>query len=372
MIWLTKRPLLLLLIPALVVLLVFPTQAVAAQSSTLTIQGDNSLFNYSFDFCHYIGLGSCNVGIAADEAYSEQVQVSTSIDHSVLQPGNSVTLTTNTYPQGGTATIRLTFTLGSKSYSYSWSLATPGVGSQALDSASIPLSVFLSPLGISSILPIPGSFTMSFNYNSLLYDTVSAVGFSSAGTYQWSVPGAEAQTLSFDGTHDTSSLGLGALFDNQAWQISFDLTNLPLINQVHLYALTVNSQQYGSNIPSGIDYYHVTMEQPVGGSLSSEFGSAWYIAGYQLSLNAVAANSYSFQSWSTNGQTTSNSPSYSFAVYGPTDVTANFAKVTAATGAQGAIQGVTDFLGSTSGIVFLLVLIAIIAGVAVWRSRKSP
>lgn len=364
--------------PALVgSLLLFTLIAVApgaiAQdtSSTLTIQGDNTLFSYTFDFCHYIGLGSCNVGVALDEAYTEQVQLTTTIDHSVLEPGTVTTITADASPQQGTATIRFTFTLGSKSYPASYSISTPGVGSATLASVSIPLKVILAPLGISSILPIPGSFTTSFVYDSALFDTLSSNDFSGGGQLQWASSGSVIQSLSFEGTQPTSTVGLGSMTDSQDWQLSFDLTNLPLVNQVHLYSQTVTSEQFGSNSPSSVTFYHVMVEQPTEGSIATTYGSAWYVSGYQVSLSATPANSYTFQSWSANGQTVATSPTYSFAVAGPTDVSANFARASAATGAQGVVQDATDFLGSSPGIALLLIVIALIAVVAIWLSRKQ-
>ncbi|MDG6941473.1 MAG: hypothetical protein JRN34_00910 [Nitrososphaerota archaeon] len=355
-------------------LLLLPITTITAQSanSNLIIQGDDPLFNYTFDFCHYIGLGSCNVGVSLDEAYTEQVQLTTTVDHTVLEPGTTATLTADANPQQGSATIRFTFTLGSKSYSASTSISTPGVGAATLGSFSIPLSVILAPLGISSILPIPGDFATSFVYNSILYDAVSSNDFTGGGQLQWASAGSVVQSLSFDGTHPTSTLGLGSMADSQDWQLSFDLTNLPLVNQVHLYSQTITSEQFGSNSPTPVTFYHVIVEQPSEGSIATTYGSAWYISGYQLSLSATPTNSYTFQSWSANGQTVSTSPTYAFTVAGPTDVTANFAKLSAVAGVQGIIQSATDFLGSVQGIVFLLVVIAIIAGVAVRLSRKSP
>lgn len=274
-------------------------------------------------------------------------------------------MTDDITPEGGTATFRFTFTLGSNSYPLSYSVNTPAIGPGTLNSISIPLKVILSGVGFTSLLPIPGNFVISAGVDSAFQGTTASVGFSGSQHLSWSTAGPASETLSLVGSQDSSSLGLASILDTQQWQVSFDLANLPLVGQVHLYTATIASQQFSSNSAPKVNFYHVVLEQPSDGTIEAQYNSAWYEAGYQLTVSALPTQSYAFQSWSSGGRTLSTSQNYTYSVEGPATLTANFAQASA----QGP-QGFIAAFNSPWGIAAILAVFVCIIGFGIWRSRR--
>jgi hypothetical protein len=297
----------------------------ATTNLALRIQGDASLYSTeTLDLCKAVHLGSCPGSLSVDESFAQDVSVTLSTPSEVLSAGQMVGAMITPNPSSPSASLEFVFNYDGRSYSLPYQLSGfPTIGSSTLAAIPIPVGALTTALGLP---PLPITLTFSSTVISNLAGTLDGNGFTNTQALSWTSASSERGTLDFIGGVDTASLNLDSFMSVQDWGIGLSagatgLYSIPLLNT------TTATVDFKSNDPTAYTWYEVSMEQANGGSVTPASGNAWYLAGYQLQVQATPDSNHNFENWLLNGQFASGSDSYVYQVQAPATIEAQFSPI---------------------------------------------
>lgn len=260
-----------------VLLLSTPTGPVEAQSNStnlsLTIQGQPSMYSTpALDLCGLVHLGSCAIDFNVAENFHQSVPISFVTDRTVLQTGDSVTVTANPGPATPSAALDFTLTFSGHSYTYSYQLSSlPTVGSSTLLSIPIPVGAVTTALGLP---PLPITLNFNLLVSSDLTGSLSGSGFSGTSSLSWSSISSQQSSMTFLGGVDVATLNFDSFKAIQNWRIALS-AGVPLVGSVQLFNTTVSNLNIPSNDPQVFTWNHLAIDT----QYSTGYGSGWYLTG---------------------------------------------------------------------------------------------
>ena len=355
----------------LLFVLAIPVGPSEAQSNStnlsLAIQGEPTMYTtQTLDLCGLVHSGSCPVSFAVDENFKQSVSITFVTSSSVLHLGDTIVVTASPNPATPSAVLDFVFSYNGHSYTYPYQVsAFPTIGSSTLLTVPIPVGALTAALGLP---PLP----ITLNFNSIvtsdLAGTLSGNGFAGSQSLSWSSVSSEQASLAFSGGVDTALLNLGSFVALQNWGIALS-AGISGVVSVPLFNTTVTNLEIQSTDPQVYTWYHVSIAESSGGSVSPATGDGWYMAGYQLQLRAIPNSGFDFGGWLVNGQMTSTSQSYSYAVQSPTALQAQFTTLTTTSGSSPPPSN-TQGIGLSVGELLIpasVVVAAVIIALAIRR-----
>ncbi len=305
-------------------ILLVPMQGAHASQATslpFSISGRQSIFaTPALDICSAVHWGSCPLYLTVYENLAQQVTVSSSVDSSMLEPGQIATLSLTPVPSAPTDYLDFVFTAGGSSYTYNYQVTSlPAIGSTSALDIPIPIGTIMVALGLPSI---PGLY---FNVNSQVGTNLAAIaqgtGFAQSASYSWTSSSEQSNTFQFSGGVATASLGF-YLKSGHDWQTSLSV-GVPILGSVTLYTAPESLAQFSSSSQTAFVWYQVSAES----QYSAITGTGWYLSGgsAQVSVqNSPVSTSQGTQEVFTGwqGQYEGAQQSISFMVTAPITETA--------------------------------------------------
>lgn len=363
-------------LPLLLIVFTILTNLVFAYSQTSSSSDSFGtsfpITNTSFDICHIISNSSCNISVGLKEIFSQTIRQSiTTLNSSVLTPGETVYLSTNitTPPQQSSAYLQLTLMFQNKSWNYNTSESTLTLGENRLKSFGLPLlpasdSLDIidglslsenSPSIISDIIDffteiscdllgcnpaavsasatdtinkVINTTTISGNINTqvIVYERVYGNGFEQSRNLTWESVHTNLTNFTFLGNSNTETLEfVPTLKQLVTVSLSLDIENnqiIPLDQSGSIKNFSKQAQTFN------ISWYKINIIVDQGGTVNQNNSTNWYQGEYTLRFtNATPDYGYAFAGYYVNGALESNNASFAYLVTEPATVEVKFAPI---------------------------------------------
>ncbi len=276
----------------ILVIMVFPSfSQVTASTANTTVNlyvGGSSVILDSppLDLCHALNRSACPIKLRILESFSEEIAMSLAADRTVLQPGDSVTVSAYPNPSNPSASLDFIFAFGDRSFDYVYPLfSMPALGPSYTSEITIPGSTLFSTLNLP---PLAVNLTVTSQVTAALVGDFGGAGFSSGQSLEWPSIGPKTITSTLSGANETSELSL-SLTSSQDWQNSLYLTS-PIIGRIPVYGVPHSEVAFRSDEAKLLAWHHLSAESQYSNSL----GSGWYFSGtstmISVSDNATNVN----------------------------------------------------------------------------------
>lgn len=238
------------------------------------------------DLCHALNRSACPIKLRILESFNEEIAMSLAADRTVLQPGDSVTVSAYPNPSNPSASLVFIFTFEDRSFDYVYSLfSMPALGPSDTSEITISGSTLFSSLNLP---PLAVNLTVTSQVTAALVGDFGGAGFSSGQSLEWSSVQPKTITSTLSGANETSELSL-SLVSSQDWQNSLYLTS-PIIGKIPVYGVPHSEVVFRSNEAKILAWHHLSAESDYSNSL----GSGWYFSGtstvISVSDNATNVN----------------------------------------------------------------------------------